>query len=119
MGGIFETPNHNIFFAGDTGLGPHFTDIAANFPKIDVGLLPIGSYKPREVMKHQHMSPTDAIDAHKMLNSKTLIPIHYDVFPLGKEPFLAAEEELLDAAKSKRVPDAQLQILKVGQHHEW
>lgn len=119
MGGIFETPNHTIFFAGDTGLGPHFTDIAANFPKIDVGLLPIGSYKPREVMKHQHMSPTDAVEAHKMLNSKTLIPIHYDVFPLGKEPFLAAEEELLDSAKVKGVPDDQLQILKVGQHHIW
>jgi L-ascorbate metabolism protein UlaG (beta-lactamase superfamily) len=119
MGGIFETPQKTIFFAGDTGLGSHFIDIASNFPKIDVGLLPIGSYKPREVMKHQHMSPTDAIEAHKMLKSQHLIPIHYDVFPLGKEPFLAAEAELMEAAKAKGVPQPELQILKVGQHSEW
>jgi N-acyl-phosphatidylethanolamine-hydrolysing phospholipase D len=118
MGGIFESPKHSIFFAGDTGLGAHFTDIAANFPKIDVGLLPIGSYKPREMMKHQHMSPTDAIHAHKMLKTQSLIPIHYDVFPLGTEPFLAAEEELIEVAKTLDVPQSELQILKVGQFYE-
>jgi L-ascorbate metabolism protein UlaG (beta-lactamase superfamily) len=70
-------------------------------------------------MKHQHMSPADAIEAHKMLNAQYLVPIHYDVFPLGREPFLAAEEELVKSAKANDVSEKQLKILKVGQHYEW
>lgn len=119
MGGIFESPEKTIFFAGDTGLGHHFLDISTKFPQIDVGLLPIGSYKPRTVMKHQHMSPTDALEAHKMLGTHYLIPIHYDVFPLGKEPFLAAEEELMKESRNLKIPNHQIQILKVGQHAQW
>lgn len=115
MGGMFETQNGTVFFAGDTGLGPHFDNIADYFKHIDVGLLPIGSYKPYDVMKQQHMGPKDALEAHKALKTKTMIPIHYDVFQLGKEKFLEAEEELIKEAKALKIPQEEIKILKVGQ----
>lgn len=119
MGGIIESSVGSVYFAGDTGLGSHFAEIAEKFPRIDVGLLPIGSYKPRSVMKQQHMGPLDALEAHQTLKTQFLIPIHYDVFPLGKEQFLEAEDELLVEAKNLGVPKNQLKILKVGQHVQW
>lgn len=119
MGGIIESSVGSVYFAGDTGLGSHFAEIAEKFPRIDIGLLPIGSYKPRSVMKHQHMGPLDALEAHQTLKTQYLIPIHYDVFPLGKEQFLEAEDELLTEARNLGVPKNQLKILKVGQHAQW
>lgn len=119
MGGVIESEKGSVFFAGDTGLGSHFAEIAAKFPSIDIGLLPIGSYKPQTVMKQQHMGPTDALEAHQTLKTEYIIPIHYDVFPLGKEQFLEAEQELIAEAKNLGVPKKQLQILKVGQYAEW
>lgn len=115
MGGMFESNHANIFFAGDTGLGPHFTEIANKFKKIDVGLLPIGSYKPFSVMRQQHMGPADALKAHQILNTKTMIPIHYDVFQLGKEAFSEAETDLINTAKELQIPLDEIKILKVGQ----
>jgi L-ascorbate metabolism protein UlaG (beta-lactamase superfamily) len=67
-------------------------------------------------MKQQHMGPLDALEAHQTLNTQYLIPIHYDVFRLGKEQFLEAEDELVNEAKNLGIPTKQLQILKVGQH---
>jgi L-ascorbate metabolism protein UlaG (beta-lactamase superfamily) len=115
MSGIFESSHGSVFFAGDTGFGSHFSDIANRFPHINIGLLPIGSYKPRSVMKDHHMGPKDALNAHHDLKTDFIIPIHYDVFPLGKEGFLEAEHELTTEAKVLGVPKNQIQILKVGQ----
>jgi L-ascorbate metabolism protein UlaG (beta-lactamase superfamily) len=115
IGGIFETDMGSVFFAGDTGFGPHFHEIAQRFDSIDVGLLPIGSYKPRSIMAHQHMSPQDALNAHMILKTKCFIPIHYDVFPLGKEHYLEAEDDLIKTADSIAVPRSDIKILKVAQ----
>lgn len=119
MGGMIKSEKSSVFFAGDTGLGSHFDDIAERFPHIDVGLLPIGSYKPRSVMKMQHMGPLDALEAHQTLKTEYIVPIHYDVFPLGKEQFLEAEQELISEAKNIGVPKNQLKVLKVGQFEQW
>lgn len=117
MGGVFESSKGSVFFAGDTGLGPHFSEIAQTFNAINVGLLPIGSYKPRSVMKEQHMSPSDALSAHQDLKTEIMIPIHYDVFPLGKEAFREAEDDLISEAKSLGIPKNQIYILKVGESY--
>jgi L-ascorbate metabolism protein UlaG (beta-lactamase superfamily) len=119
MGGVIESEHGSVFFAGDTGLGSHFAEIAEKFRNINVGLLPIGSYKPRTVMKQQHMGPLDALEAHQILKAECIIPIHYDVFPLGKEQFLEAEHELLFEAKNLGIPKNQLKVLKVGQFEQW
>ncbi len=119
MGGMFMSKKHKIFFAGDTGWGPHFADIAEKYSDIDVSLLPIGAYKPHLVMQVQHMGPKDALNACIALKSKKMVPIHYDVFNLGKERYQEAEQDLLESAIELSISDEAISILKVGQQLEF
>ena len=84
-GFVIESGGHCIYFAGDTGYGPHFKEIGKRFD-IDYALLPISSYAPEFVMKYTHLNPQEAYNAFKELDAKTLIPMHYGTFDLSDEP---------------------------------
>jgi L-ascorbate metabolism protein UlaG (beta-lactamase superfamily) len=61
-----------LYHAGDTGL---FGDMALiGRAGIDVALLPIGD--------NFTMGPDDALEAVKLLKPKTVVPIHYNTFPV-------------------------------------
>ncbi len=89
-GYIIKHNNKIIFFAGDTGLSDHFR-IIGNKYSIDIALLPIGDYYPRlwfipgfkKMTRQRHMAPGDIPDANRMLNSKTIIPIHWGTFKIS------------------------------------
>ncbi len=96
-GYIIKLNNKIIFFAGDTGISDHFREIGNKYI-IDVALLPIGDYYPRlwfipgfkKMTRQRHMAPADIPNANKMLNSKTIIPVHWGTFKISgtglKEP---------------------------------
>lgn len=74
-----------IYFAGDTGYGPHFKKINQRFGPPDISILPIGSYEPRWFMKAQHMNPEEAVLASLDLNSPINIATHHQTFRLSQE----------------------------------
>ena len=116
MGGVFSfDQQETIYFAGDTGYGEHFQDISKKFPSIHVALLPIGSYKPIEIMKAQHMGPKDAVQASKEMSIGMMIPIHFDVFALGSEMFEEAKNELLHIAEKENV---YVNCIEVGESYK-
>ena len=41
---MIERGEHRIYFAGDTGYGPHFKEIHDRLGNIDLALLPIGAF---------------------------------------------------------------------------
>lgn len=84
-GFVIEYMGKTIYFAGDTAFDTHFEAIGSCFD-IDIAILPIGAYRPREVMKHNHLNPQEAYDAFKMLGAKQMIPMHYGTFKLSDEP---------------------------------
>jgi L-ascorbate metabolism protein UlaG (beta-lactamase superfamily) len=89
-----------VYFAGDTGYGPHFAEISKRVGPIDVSLLPIGAYLPRWIMKLSHMNPEESVMAHRDLKSGWSLPIHFDTFALSDEKFGQALQDL-DLAKMK------------------
>ncbi len=101
-GFVCELSNKKVFFAGDTGYGPHFNYIFNNLGPMDVSLLPIGAYEPRWFMKDQHMNPSDAVKAHLDLKSKQSIAMHFETFRLTDEGFFdprtTLKQELLSAS---------------------
>jgi len=83
---MIQTPTHNLYFGGDSGFGPHFAEIKTLFPKIDFCFLGIGAYKPRIIMKENHASPQEAMEAFIQLGAKKMTPMHYGTYDLSDEP---------------------------------
>lgn len=72
-GFIVNLFGRRFYFAGDTGL---FGDmrLLGEIEPLDLALLPIGD--------NYTMGPDDALLAVKMLNPKTVIPMHYNTWPV-------------------------------------
>lgn len=84
-GYVIQNADHTLYHSGDTAYGEHFKEIRERF-EIDEAFLPIGAYRPEEIMKHVHISPPEALKAADDLGAKVLIPIHYGTFKLSDEP---------------------------------
>lgn len=75
-GVLFSCEGKTIYHAGDTGLFSDMKLIGERHP-IDVAFLPIGD--------NFTMGPEDAAYAAKLLQAKTVVPIHYNTFPPIKQ----------------------------------
>jgi L-ascorbate metabolism protein UlaG (beta-lactamase superfamily) len=103
-GYVIVCANRVLYFAGDTAFGDHFGQIREKFGAPSLALLPIGSYEPRWFMSPIHMSPDEAVRAHKILGARTSIAIHHGCFQLGDDALDTPKEQL---SKSLR-PDSFL-----------
>jgi len=84
-GFVISTRSGNAYFAGDTGWGSHFGQIAERFGSMRLAMLPIGAYLPRWFMKPVHIDPAEAVEAHKVLGASVSVPMHYGTFHLGDD----------------------------------
>lgn len=102
LGYVVETPGGAIYFAGDTGFGPHYGAIAARFPALRLALLPIGAYLPRWFMQPVHMNPAEAVAAWRILGAASGLAIHYGTFRLAEE---GQDRPPADLARALSQPD--------------
>jgi L-ascorbate metabolism protein UlaG (beta-lactamase superfamily) len=109
-GYVIESRGRTVYFAADTGFGPHFGWIRERFGPPRLALLPIGAYLPLWFMAPIHMSPPEAIQAHKILDAQTSIAIHHGTFQLGDDAVDTPRREFLASSP----PDSFL-ILENGQ----
>lgn len=96
MGILLTIDGKTIYHAGDTGLFSDMKLIGERHP-IDVAFLPIGD--------NYTMGPEDAAYAAKLLGAKTVVPIHYNTFPVIKQdPYQFVE----------MLPNGQGKVLEPG-----
>ncbi|MBP2654437.1 MAG: metal-dependent hydrolase [Firmicutes bacterium] len=93
-----------IYFAGDTGL---FSDmeLIGRKHKIDYALLPIGD--------NYTMGPEDAVEAVGLLKPRTVIPMHYNTWPLiaqSPETFKKDAESKFDCTVKIIIPGGTIQL---------
>lgn len=92
-GFIINIDGKTIYHSGDTGLFGDMELIGRRHPA-DLALLPIGD--------NYTMGPEDALEAVKMLKPKTVVPMHYNTFPLiEQDPFKFKDE--VEAATTAKV----------------
>jgi L-ascorbate metabolism protein UlaG (beta-lactamase superfamily) len=120
-GWMFSDATTNIYFAGDTAYGPHFKEIATQFPNIDVALLPIGPSggKGKNKHKHSHVDAQEAVDAFIDLNARLFIPVHYGTF-FSKDHLKYPLPLLQKTWKQKEasLQDKQLLIARCGEQYK-
>jgi L-ascorbate metabolism protein UlaG (beta-lactamase superfamily) len=109
-GFVLETPRGNIYFAGDTGYGPHFGMIRERFGPMQLALLPIGAFRPEWFMCSVHVSPRDAVRAARELEAEVAIPMHYYTFHLGDD----GQDEPVEVLRREVTPDVRWEILQPG-----
>lgn len=115
---MMECNKVNIYFPGDTAVGPHFKEIREVLEeenmKVDLALMPIGPQLPENEMRVVHLDPKDTWDMQQELKAKIVVPIHYGVFPLGLKP----EVDDIPLLKSYWKDD-NLKIINIGDYLEW
>ena len=110
-----EAGGRRILFAGDTGYGPHFREIASRLGPVDLALLPIGAYEPRWFMKDIHMNPAEAVQAHLDLAAGGSIAMHFGAFQLTPEGIEEPVRGLGTALRERGVPAERFRSLEVGE----
>lgn len=109
-GFVLETARGNVYFAGDTGFGPHFAMIRERFGPMRLALLPIGAFRPEWFMCSVHISPRDAVRAARELRAEVAIPMHYSTFHLGDD----GQDEPAEVLRREITDDVRFEILQPG-----
>ncbi len=118
-GFVVEAGGAVVYFAGDSGYCPHFTEIACRFPHIDLALLPIGAYEPRWFMRQQHVDPAEAVRAHLDLRPRRSLGMHFGTFQLTDEAIDAPVLALREARARAGVAEIEFDVLGFGQTREY
>lgn len=114
-GFVIETEAGPIYFAGDTGDGPHFSQIYQKFGAMRFSLLPIGAYMPRWFMQLVHIGPEEAVAAHSTLNSALSLGIHWGTFHLADESREQPIQDLAQALNKQNVSAEKFRCLQPGE----
>jgi L-ascorbate metabolism protein UlaG (beta-lactamase superfamily) len=85
LGYVVESAAGAVLFAGDTALGPHFEQVRHRFGPPRLAVLPIGAFRPERFMSSVHMSPEQALEAHRLLGARASLGMHFGTFRLGDD----------------------------------
>jgi L-ascorbate metabolism protein UlaG (beta-lactamase superfamily) len=114
-GFMLDVDQRRILFAGDSGYGPHFSQIRARAGAPDLSLLPIGAYEPRWFMKDIHMNPAEAVQAHLDLGAVRSVGIHFGTFQLTTEGIDEPAIALADALRAHDIPSDRFRVPEFGE----
>lgn len=88
----FIGPDHRAYFSGDTGMFPGFAEIGERLGPFDLTMLEVGAFD--EAWADVHLGPARALEAHRMLRGRTLLPVHWGTFQLALHAWSQPAEHL-------------------------
>ena len=113
-GFVVATPSGATFFAADTGFGDHFAEIRSKLGPPRLALLPIGAFRPEWFMSRVHMSPDQALEAHRQVGARTSVATHFGTFQLADDAETEAPE-LIAAALARSTEQSRFWVLGFGE----
>lgn len=95
-GFVLKHDTGSIYYTGDTGYNEDmFHDIKQRCGDIDLGILPIGAYKPYHSLKSYHLDPQAAIAVHEMFRFKASIAVHFGTYQMSIESINTQVEDFM------------------------
>ncbi|HEY6050212.1 MAG TPA: MBL fold metallo-hydrolase [Thermoanaerobaculia bacterium] len=114
-GFVVSGSSGDVFFAGDTGYGPHFLKIRERFPRLRLAVLPIGAYRPEWFMSPVHETPAEAIRAQRDLGAATAVGMHFGTFELTDEGEDEPAQEIARILGETPEPTPRFWVLGFGE----
>jgi L-ascorbate metabolism protein UlaG (beta-lactamase superfamily) len=117
------SPTRRLFFSGDTGMFPGFSEIGERLGPFDVTLLEVGAYDA--AWADVHLGPEQAVAAHKLLRGTLMMPVHWGTFNLAVHAWTEPAERLIAAADKEGVtvriprPGGQIDVADPGELDRW
>lgn len=93
-------PKSRVYFGGDTGYFPGFKEIGERLGPFDLTIMPIGAYD--RAWSQIHLNPEEAVQAHKDVKGKVMMPIHWGTFDLALHTW---RDPMLRLTKAARIED--------------
>ncbi len=118
-GGYVIIGKKKFYFGGDTGYFFGFKLIGDIFGPFELVCLPIGAYKPAEMMRPVHMNPDEAVKAYLDLRGKIFCAMHWGTFDLSEERCDEPPKRLLSCVDSLNLDRQNFKIFKHGETIEW
>lgn len=111
-----EVDDLNLFFGGDTGYNPiDFREIGERFGPFDLGIIPVGAYRPRSFMKTIHVNPEEALRIHQDIRAHTSMGMHWGAFMLAAEHPEEVQRDLAVALAEAGVAAELFETWAVGE----
>jgi L-ascorbate metabolism protein UlaG (beta-lactamase superfamily) len=85
LGFVILSHAGNVYFAGDTGYGPHLQQIGDRYGPFRLALLPIAPSKPRELFGAVHLDAAEAVRAAQVTGAQQSMAIHFGTFAQGDD----------------------------------
>lgn len=98
---VVRSPNHRVFFSGDTGLTDQYDEIRARLGPFDLVLLEVGAFHPS--WGDIHLGPVNALEALRLLGGGAFLPVHWGTFSLALHAWDEPAETLLQLAPRQGV----------------
>ena len=98
---VIAGPLHRVYFGGDGGYHPGFKEIGDKHGPFDITMLEIGAYHPN--WSDIHLGPEKALQAHRDLRGRALLPIHWGTFQLAMHAWTGPAEQVRAGAKEMGV----------------
>jgi L-ascorbate metabolism protein UlaG (beta-lactamase superfamily) len=108
-------PGGNLFFAGDTGFGDGSWPIAAaKDGPYRLAIIPIGAFRPREVMSGNHIGPVEAVEVFRRLGAARALAVHWGTFQLSEEGIDEPPAVLRAELKRRGIAEERFRAIDVG-----
>ncbi|GAA5835904.1 hypothetical protein JCM3766R1_005092, partial [Sporobolomyces carnicolor] len=121
-----------VWFAGDTGYRsiprgvkledednyphcPAFEEIGRREGPFDFSAIPIGAYRPREMMSRVHCSPEDAVELHRETKSRRSLGMHHSTWMLTCEPMDEPPKRLRAACERYGISEEEFGVSGLGE----
>jgi N-acyl-phosphatidylethanolamine-hydrolysing phospholipase D len=118
-GWVVSGPTRRFYHAGDSGYSADFKAIGEQLGPIDMAAVPIGAYRPSELMHFVHTTPEEALRIGQDVGARHVVAMHFGTFDLADEPLDEPPQRFRVAADRLGLGPDRAWILNIGETRDW